>query len=225
MWESYDYTRELQKKYQKKHPNAQPVTITGSKIASSFWGKAWCDHLKYYADYDNRVGRGRTYLRNGKIFDLTIKKGTIRGVVAGNGNRPYRVKIDIDPLEDQRLVRQMSGHLDSLEVLASGQFPKKLAEQFLTSDNGLFPDINALHLHCTCPDWAYMCKHVSAVLYGVGTKLDHEPLLLFELRGIDTATFIKKSVEEKMTNLLQNAENVQSDRIINDEHIFDFFDL
>lgn len=214
-----------QKKYQKKHPNAQPITITGNKIATSFWGKAWCDHLKHYADYDNRIGRGRSYIKNGFIFDLTIEKGRISGVVSGSSTNVYHVEIVIDPLEDQKLIEQMSGHLDSLEELASGQFPKALASIFLTAENGLFPNINEIKLDCSCPDWASMCKHVSAILYGVGAKLDHQPLLLFELRGVDTTAFIKKSVEEKMNSLLKNAHQVQSDRVINDEGIFELFDL
>jgi uncharacterized Zn finger protein len=40
-------------------------------------------------------------------------------------------------------------------------------------------------LSCSCPDWADMCKHVAAALYGVGARLDQRPQLLFELRGVD----------------------------------------
>lgn len=211
--------------YQRKHPGAQPILIKGTKIANSFWGKAWCDHLKHYADYDNRIDRGRSYIKNGFVFDLTIEKGLIEGVVCGSGSKLYQVEIEIDPTTDQQLVQQIGGHIESLEALANGQFPKKLAETFLTSDNGLFPNLNEINLSCNCPDWAHMCKHVSAILYAVGAKLDLDPLLLFELRGIDTTSLIKKSVEEKMTTLLENAHTATSNRIIEDDSIIDLFDL
>ena len=211
--------------YQKKHPGVQPILIKGTRIATSFWGKAWCDHLKNYADYDNRIDRGRSYIKNGFVFDLTIEKGIIQSVVCGSGSKLYQVGIEIGPITDQRLVQQIGGHIESLEVLANGQFPKTLAETFLTSENGLFPNLNEIDLSCNCPDWAHMCKHISAVLYAVGAKLDSEPLLLFELRGIDTTALIKKSVEEKITTLLENAHTATSSRIIGDDAIIDLFDL
>lgn len=213
------------KKYQKQHPEAQAIVVTSNKIATSFWGKAWCDHLKYYADYDNRISRGRSYIKNGFVFDLTIEKGVIQGIVCGSGSKLYEVTIEIDPISDQRLIHQLGGHIESLEVLAEGQFPKTLAETFLTSENGLFPNLKDIELSCSCPDWANMCKHVSAVLYAVGAKLDLEPLLLFDLRGIDTRALIKKSVEEKMTTLLENAHTAKSPRIIEEDAILDLFDL
>ena len=211
--------------YQRKHPDAQPILLTGTKIANSFWGKAWCDHLKHYADYDNRINRGRSYIKNGFVFDLTIEKGIIQGVVCGSSSKLYQVDIAIDPITDQRFVHQIGGHIESLEALANGQFPKTLAETFLTNENGLFPNINEINFSCNCPDSAHMCKHISAVLYAVGAKLDLKPLLLFELRGIDTKALIKKSVEEKMTTLLENAHTATSSRIIEDDAIIDLFDL
>lgn len=211
--------------YQKKHPEAQPIMVTGNKIATSFWGKAWCEHLKTYADYDNRINRGRSYIKNGFVFDLAIEKGTIQGVVCGSGSKLYQVDIAIKPITDQRLVQQIGGHIESLEVLAKGKFPRTLAEAFLTSESGLFPNLTEIDLSCNCPDWAHMCKHISAVLYAVGAKLDQEPLLLFELRGIDTTALIKKSVEEKMSSLLENAHTAKSSRIIEDDAIIELFDL
>ncbi|AYW46541.1 SWIM zinc finger family protein [Tetragenococcus koreensis] len=216
--------RQLEK-YQATHPGAKPVTIQGTKIASSFWGKAWCKHLKYYADYDNRIPRGRAYLKNGFVFDLFIQKGAIHGVVYGSGDKLYDVSIHMDPIEDQRLIEQIGGHIENLEELAQGKFPKSLEKEFLTEENGLFPRINEIQLNCTCPDSAKMCKHISAILYAVGARLDAEPLLLFELRDIDTSALIKKSVEEKMNSLLENANSTKSNRVIDDDSVLDEFDL
>lgn len=223
--EKRDRATTKRRSYQKKHPNAVPITINGNKIAKSFWGKAWCNQLKYYADHDNRVSRGRSYIKNGFVFDLAIKEGLITGTVSGSGNNLYQVIITIDPIADQRLEEQINGHVESLEDLAYGKFPKALEKVFLTSENGLFPKMNEIQFSCSCPDSAYMCKHVSAILYAVGAKLDSEPLLLFELRGVDTSALVKRSVEEKMSSLLENASSVKSDRIIEDDSIIDLFDL
>ena len=51
--------------------------------------------------------------------------------------------------------------------------------------DGLFPLPGEMSFHCSCPDWAVMCKHVAAVLYGVGARLDSKPELLFTLRGVE----------------------------------------
>ena len=39
-----------------------------------------------------------------------------------------------------------------------------------------------------------MCKHVAAVLYGMGTRLDEKPELLFLLRGVDHEELISAEV-------------------------------
>lgn len=38
-----------------------------------------------------------------------------------------------------------------------------------------------------------MCKHVAAVLHGVGSRLDHQPELLFTLRNVDSQELIAKA--------------------------------
>jgi len=50
---------------------------------------------------------------------------------------------------------------------------------------GMFPSPKDISFTCSCPDWASMCKHVAAVLYGIGARLDHRPELLFTLRKVD----------------------------------------
>lgn len=213
------------KKFLKTHPEAQPITINGSKIATSFWGKAWCQNLKDYADYDNRIGRGRSYIKNGFVFDVQIDAGLITGIVCGSGAKLYHVTIEIDPIPDDRLIRQIDGNIDNLEALSAGHFPKSLAQAFLTKENGLFPNLTEIHMDCNCPDSATMCKHISAILYAAGTKLDSQPLLLFQLRGVDTNALIKKTVTEKMDSLLKNASQTKSTRMIDEKTAQKLFDL
>lgn len=170
----------------KKGRTASPVTIDGRVIAKTFWGKSWCENLERYSDYANRLPRGRTYVRNGSVVDLQIAKGEVRALVAGSAL--YTVKIGIAPVPDRRwkdICRNCAGSVGSLVELLQGRFDKSVMDRVCREGDGLFPSPREIELSCSCPDWASMCKHVAAVLYGVGARLDESPRLLFTLRDVD----------------------------------------
>jgi uncharacterized Zn finger protein len=233
-WYGYNYVPVAKKKenaakqlnkLRKDDTALAPVFIQGRKITQTWWGTAWCTNLESYADYSNRIGRGRAYLRHGCVLDLRMEPGIIRGKVCGSSL--YTVTITIDKLPDKNkasIVGAVGHKIDSLEDLISGNFPEEFGEIFLTQRKGLFPSPQEIHLNCNCPDWAEMCKHVAAVLYGVGARLDEDPLLFFKLRGIDVSEFIKKSIEEKMRNMLKNAGTV-TERVIEEADIADIFGI
>jgi uncharacterized Zn finger protein len=173
-------------KLMKKGQSTAPVTIAGRVIATSFWGKSWCGNLERYSDYANRLPRGRTYVRNGSVVDLQIKKGEVAALVAGSSL--YKIKISIAPVAPTRwksICRDCAGSVDSLVELLQGRFEKGVMDRVCRAGDGLFPAPQEIKLSCSCPDWAEMCKHVAAVLYGVGARLDHKPALLFVLRDVD----------------------------------------
>jgi len=174
------------KNLKKKGQSAAPVTIDGRVIAKSFWGKSWCDNLERYSDYENRLPRGRTYVRNGSVVDLQIIKGEVHAFVAGS--ELYKIKIGIAPVKARRwkcICRDCAGSIDSLVELLQGRFAKGVMDRVCRKGDGLFPSPDEIELSCSCPDWAGMCKHVAAALYGVGARLDEKPQLLFVLRGVD----------------------------------------
>jgi uncharacterized Zn finger protein len=174
------------KKLKKKGQSVAPVTIEGRTIAKSFWGKSWCDNLERYSDFDNRLPRGRTYVRNGSVVDLQIAKGEVLAFVAGS--ELYKIKIDIVPVKPSRwksICRDCAGSIDSLVELLRGRLAKGVMDRVCREGDGLFPSPDEIKLSCSCPDWADMCKHVAAALYGVGARLDEKPQLLFVLRGVD----------------------------------------
>jgi hypothetical protein len=75
-WPCGDGTgREKNGETPEKGARYQAVEIEGRKIARTFWGEAWCDHLESFSDYANRLPRGRTYVRNGSVCHLEIAKG------------------------------------------------------------------------------------------------------------------------------------------------------
>jgi uncharacterized Zn finger protein len=196
-------------KLKKKNPDMRPVVIEGRKIAKTWWGKAWIDNLKSYADYSNRIGRGSSYVINGMVLDLKISTGRVDAVVAGSGSKPYNVSVEIEGVTERKwnAITAICGKsIANIDTLTEGKFPKELETLFTQKDKGLFPSPKEIGFSCSCPDWAYMCKHVAAVMYAVGARLDEEPLLFFSLRNVDFTELLKKSVEEKMTSMLKNAD-------------------
>ena len=175
----------------KKGQAISPVKIEGRQIAKSFWGKSWCDNLERYSDYANRLPRGRTYVRNGSVVDLQIGKGEIKAHVAGS--ELYTVTIAIVPVAEVRwkgICNDCAGGIDSLVELLQGRLSKAVMDRVCRKEDGLFPAPKDIKLSCSCPDGAYMCKHVAAVLYGVGARLDETPEHLFALRAVDLTDLI-----------------------------------
>jgi uncharacterized Zn finger protein len=168
-----------------------PVVLEGRKIATSFWGKAWCENLERYSDYASRLPRGRSYVRHNCVIDLQIGKGEISAQVSGSSL--YRIKIIITSLDRKTwndICRDCSASIDSMVELLQGRLSKSVMDRVCRPADGLFPAIESIRMSCSCPDGAYMCKHVAATLYGVGARLDSRPELLFLLRGVDQQELI-----------------------------------
>jgi uncharacterized Zn finger protein len=210
-----------------KKPDIRPVVINGNKIAETWWGNAWNTNLESYADYSNRIGRGRAYVRNGLVLDLQIDSSLVTAIVAGSGRDPYTVIITIDALSKDnwsRITEICGRSISNIGQLMQGKFPKELELLFTQKGEGLFPSPKEIKFSCDCPDWASMCKHVAAVLYGLGARFDEDPVLFFKLRSIEIDALIKKSIEEKMENMLKNSENMTR-RVIKDVDIGGLFGI
>ncbi len=186
--------REVAKR-SKKGLVATPVRVEGRTITSTFWGKAWCTNLESYSDFANRLPRGRTYVRNGSVVHLEITGGQIKALVSGS--ELYEVQIDIAALANpawQALKQQCMGKVGTLVELLQGKLSKAVMELVTDRDRGLFPKPKEIRMRCSCPDYAGMCKHVAAVMYGVGNRLDRSPEMLFLLRGVDHQELIEQAI-------------------------------
>ena len=174
-----------------------PIVIEGRIIAHTFWGRAWCDNLERYSDFANRLPRGRSYVRSGAVIDLQVAAGRVTALVSGT--EVYRVDVRIRPMPAPQwaaLCRDCAGAIDSVVALLQGQLPESVVTRIYARDTGLFPSPRAIALDCSCPDRASMCKHVAAVLYGIGSRLDEQPELLFVLRGVDQQALVAKASVE-----------------------------
>jgi uncharacterized Zn finger protein/DNA-binding XRE family transcriptional regulator len=182
-------------KLRKKGLDIKPVEIEGRKIARTFWGEAWCDHLESFSDYQNRLPRGRTYVRNGSVCHLDIARGEVSAMVSGSELYMVKVAIKTFPRKKWKDVKdRCAGQIGSLLELLHGRLSKNVMSVVTDRNKGLFPLPGEINLQCSCPDWAVMCKHVAAVLYGVGARVDEKPELLFLLRGVDHEELIDTEV-------------------------------
>jgi uncharacterized Zn finger protein len=191
--------REIAKRV-KKGLAVEAVTIIGRTIARTFWGKAWCEHLESYSDYANRLPRGRTYVRNGSVMHLSVRPGSVDALV--QGSELYEVSVDITKLAAPRwksVVRACAGKIDSLIEILQGKLSHGVMQIVTDRDRGLFPTPQQVKMECSCPDWAGMCKHVAAVLYGIGARFDQKPELLFALRGVDPLELLAASTKPRAT--------------------------
>jgi len=180
----------------------QPIGPLASRglIAKSFWGKGWCKHLEKFSDYENRLPRGRSYVRNGAVYHLMIEPELVTAYVSGSS--PYQLTIHFEPLDAKKwetIKATCKGKIGSLIELLQGKLSDEIMTVVTDPDNGLFPLPHEIRFNCNCPDWADMCKHVAAAMYGIGVRLDTEPELLFKLRGVNLEELI--AVDTAIENL------------------------
>lgn len=204
------------KQLKKNNPAIQPIMLDGRAIAKTWWGKSWNLNLERYADYSNRIGRGRSYVRHGAVLDLQISAGKVKSLVQGSRTKPYTVTIKINGITKkiwQNMKAACAGKLDSLPELLGGKFPKALGEVFTAQGRGLFPSPQEIGFDCSCPDWAYMCKHVAATLYGIGTRLDDDTGLFFKLRKVKIDDLVQQTLKDQRYQLLEKAEKMGPGKI------------
>lgn len=217
-WQSYpEYVPVAEKKAKaekarkalaKKRPDLKPVIIEGTKLARTWWGKAWNRNLESYADYSNRIGRGKSYVKHGAVLHLEIQPGLITALVQGSRSKPYQISMEIQPPNRSvwKAIQEACGHrIESMEALLAGHLPEDVGSILTAQRTGMFPSPGEIRFDCSCPDWASMCKHVAAVLYGVGARLDNDPSLFFTLRSVEMQALVSAAVTDQARKLTKLA--------------------
>lgn len=178
-------------RYAAQGQRLSPVAVTGNIIARSFWGQSWCRNLESYSDFENRLPRGRSYLRSGAVIDLKIDGVNISALVQGTSLYEVRIVIKaVAAARWQQIVRRCVGGLGSLVELLSGRISREVMTVVTERGQGLFPTPAEIKMSCSCPDRARLCKHIAATLYGAGARFDTAPELLFTLRNVDPSDLI-----------------------------------
>jgi uncharacterized Zn finger protein len=228
-WAPYVSVAERRKKAEKaaakamkKGDKLSPIASYRGAIAKTFWGKAWCDNLERYSDYANRLPRGRTYVRNGSVIDLCVAAGEVKAQVMGSSL--YKVAISVAALpakQWQAVGADCASSINSLVELLQGKLSKAVMERICTPATGLFPAPKEIKFTCSCPDSASMCKHVAAVLYGVGARLDAQPELLFSLRRVEA----KDLVARAGAGLPKTGKTPAKSKVLDDALLADVFGI
>ena len=199
-----------------------PIASYRGAIAKTFWGKAWCDNLERYSDYANRLPRGRTYVRNGSVIDLQIAAGEVRAQVMGSRLYTVAMTVAACPEKQWRAIgADCAGSIDSIVELLQGKLSTAVMERICKPGIGLFPAPKEITFNCNCPDWASMCKHVAAVLYGVGARLDQQPEFLFALRRVDANDLIG----QVDTGLPESRKRPATSKVLDDALVADVFGI
>jgi hypothetical protein len=207
---------------QQKRSLAPVGPIEGNKLVRTFWGKAWCDNLESYRDYENRLPRGRSYVRHGAVIDLRIGAGKVTALVSGTSTYEVAVTIrSLPPKSWNKLASECTRQIDSLVDLLRGRLPTQVMELVTRKQGGLFPSPNEISFECSCPDWAGMCKHVAAALYGVGVRLEEKPELFFELRGVDHTELVGGAAEA----VPRLADGARSRKVVRDADLSALFGI
>ena len=164
-------------------------------FAENWWGSGWIEALESLPA-GARWARGKNYARRGQVLSLEVRGGTVEARVQGTRVRPYRCCIDITPWgEDtwERVKQVVGEHAYLAAALLGGRVPPELEDALRREGLSLFPfQEGRLAMACSCPDYSVPCKHLAAVVYLLGERLDQDPFLLFELQGMPRREILRR---------------------------------
>jgi uncharacterized Zn finger protein len=195
----YDRYWDAYPRYPKSRPRAAKGGIRAQSkrggFGQSWWAKRWIGVLESF-DIGARLGRGRSYARNGQVLSIDVREGEVKAKVQGSRLQPYNVTIEVKGLEPKqwdRVIQTLSGQALFTAKLLAGEMPQDIEQVFETAKLSLFPQKQAdLKTDCSCPDWSNPCKHVAAVYYLLGEEFDRDPFLLFRLRGLGRDALLRR---------------------------------
>ncbi len=188
--------------YREFYPRSRPRQArggikaqSGRGFGQSWWAKRWVAVLEGF-DIGARLGRGRSYARNGQVLSIDVAEGEVRAAVQGSRPTPYDVTIGVRTLTAAQwgqVLEALSGQALFVAKLLAGEMPQDIEQVFDAAKLSLFPEkYRDLETDCSCPDWSNPCKHVAAVYYLLGEEFDRDPFLLFRLRGLGRDELVRR---------------------------------
>ncbi len=169
----------------------KPIRVEGGikarsargSIGEQWWSRRFIDILEGICD-GGRLARGRSYARKGQVLSLDLRPGVVVARVQGSRPTPYKVKIKIQAYGDRAwtaLQEALASQALYRAKLLAGEMPPEIVTVFDSLGLPLFPA--ELDMDCSCPDWGFPCKHLSAVLYLLAEAFDEDPFLVLAWRG------------------------------------------
>jgi uncharacterized Zn finger protein len=164
-------------------------------FGESWWAKRWIQVLESF-DIGARLGRGRSYARNGQVLSIAIEKGRVAAKVQGSRPKPYDIAIEVKTLADpewSKVIDALGRQALFAAKLLAGEMPQEIEPVFAEVGLTLFPaKLQDLKTGCSCPDWSNPCKHIAAAYYLLGEEFDRDPFLIFALRGMTREALMER---------------------------------
>jgi len=187
-----------------------------AQFSRTWWGQRFIAALERFTD-SARLGRGRSYARNGRILDYKLAKGTVTAKVRGSINpyfdvyeEPiYKTTITIKPISATdwtKVIRQIASRADLVTKLLMNEMPDPIEDVFSELNLHLLPHSQSdFTTKCSCPDYANPCKHIAGVYYLLASDLDRDPFVMFELRGLSRDDLHTELVKTPLGKILASA--------------------
>lgn len=192
-----------------------------AKFSRTWWGERFIEALEQFTD-SARLRRGRSYARGGKVLNYKFSGGEITATVKGSVNpyfgvykEPrYKVSIAISAITSKqwsKVIQEIASKASFISKLLMNEVPDRIEEVFAQTGLHLLPHSSRdFKTNCSCPDWANPCKHIAGVYYLVASELDHNPFLLFKLRGLSKEALQKELIKTPLgTALSQQIESTE----------------
>lgn len=178
------------------------------EFSKNWWSRKWLDSIENIEKFKNRLPRGRTYARKGNVVDIFPKNGKIFSYVQGTVDIPYEQKINLNEFSDKeknQIKTILKSRYDFLSSLIAGDFPQEFYEMLKSLKIQLFPESwEDVSTSCSCPDWANPCKHIASVFYIIARELDKDPLILFEMHGLERDDIIEREKEDLFLDIFKD---------------------
>jgi uncharacterized Zn finger protein len=186
-------------------------------FAKNWWAARWIEALERLMD-TGRLSRGRTYARKGQVLSIDETKTGVAARVQGSRRTPYKITIQIAPLNDaqwEKVIDALAEQAIFTAQLLAGEMPQEIDEAFKTAGVSLFPAKRSdLTTDCSCPDYANPCKHIAATHYILGERFDEDPFLLFRLRGRTQEQILQGLRQRRAGQELAEDEEIEEAEII-----------
>jgi uncharacterized Zn finger protein len=194
-------------------------------MTKTWWGERLLDALEDFTD-SGRLARGRSYASKHRIKQWLIKKGVVQAKIRGNKNPyfgvytepTYKTEVKMVHLSEsqwKKIIAKLTQRASFIARLLVDEIPENIEDVFAEFNTHLLPNsYKDFKVSCNCPDYAVPCKHIAGVCYRLAGDLDHNPLLLFELRGLSPEKLHQELIKSPLGKTLADAQTSETSDLV-----------
>lgn len=187
-----------------------------TKAGKTWWGRCFLEGLESFIE-PRRLARGKQYLSSHRISRWQVLGNAVVARVRGQVNpyfgiyeEPlYETRIEFAPIPAaawDEAIRHIGAKAGYLSRLLFNEMPDEIEQPLAELGLSLLPrGRQELLMRCSCPDSESPCKHLAGLFYLLAGRLDHDPFLLFELRGLSREELIGRLKATPLGSALASA--------------------